>query len=572
MAADEQPLYEHSNSISSGIPRTFFGERRWIRKYRESFRSERPVYIVTAAILANGLVSILKVLLTRFPKHQDLFGLLLPFGLLHVNRTLNLILGFMLIYLALRLHQRHRVAWWIAVFASMAAIFTHLVQRQVWLTAVSPMVTLTLLLVFRRRFMVRTQQRSILQGVALVGLCTIIAVSYGTAGFMLLDTHDFGRNFAFSEALVRTLREYSTVGNTGLIASSRHAIWFIHSLHVLGIMAAIFGAYSLFHPVVYRIVSLPSERVSARKIIDKWGRSSYDYFKAWHDKSFFFSDSGMSFVSYRYARGVAVCLGDPVGPENEKEEIISSFLHFCTDNGWTVALLMPESIPLYRKLGFTIMKIGEGAVVDLERFCEITAQKKYFRYIRRKLEKDGFSMIRHKPPHPHSLIEEVEEVSREWLGMPGHREIEFIQGSFDRAYVAATNLCILRDGTGKVIAFVNEVPSYRPGEATIDMMRHRQDVHWGAMDYIFQGLMQILRQEGKRTFYLGMAGVTEKPEKGFADKAFYQLTKHLNWVIRSRGVRQFKEKFEPVWEDRYLVFYGSPLSLAKIALAVMRVL
>ena len=572
MGADAQSNNEGASFPKPYIDRKKTGQRQWIIRYRESFRSERPVYPATVAILANGVVSLLQVLFTRFPKEQDLFGLLFPFGLLNVNRTLTLIIGFMLIYLALRLHQRHRVAWWVAIFASMAAVFTHLIQREVWPTTISPLATLTLLIVYRRRFTVRTEQRNILQGATLMGLCTLIAIFYGTAGFMLLDVHDFGRHFTFAEALVTTLREYTALGNSDLQASSRHAIWFIRSIDLLGIVAALFGAYSLFRPVVYRIISLPSERESARSIIEQWGNSSYDYFKAWHDKSFFFSDSKNSFVSYRYARGVALCLGDPVGPESEKEEIISSLLRFCKDNGWSVALLLPESISLYGKLGFNTIKIGESAVVDLEHFSTKTAHKKYFRYIRRKLGGDGFNMVRYKPPHSHAIIDEVAEISEEWLDMPGHREFEFIQGSFDRAYVATTNLCILRDKTNRAIAFVNEVPSYRPGEATIDMMRHRKGVHWGAMDYIFQELMQNLHEEGNSTFYLGMAGVIKKPEKGFADKTFYQLTRHLNWVIRSRGVRQFKEKYEPHWEDRHIVFYGSHLALAKIAIAAIRIL
>jgi hypothetical protein len=33
---------------------------------------------------------------------------------------------------------------------------------------------------------------------------------------------------------------------------------------------------------------------------------------------------------------------------------------------------------------------------------------------------------------------------------------------------------------------------------------------------LFQGMMRMLREEGKSAFYLGMAGVIEKPGRGFA--------------------------------------------------------
>jgi len=536
------------------------------------FEREQPVWAVTAAILVNGLANILQVLLTRIPQTPELFGMLLPFGLLHVNRSLSLLIGFMLIYLALRLHQRHRVAWWIALSASALSLVTHFGQYHLWYTVVSPAVTLSLLIVFRRRFTVTTQQRSILQGVVLVGVCTGVALLYGTIGFFLLDTRDFGRDFTLLQALWRTLREFSLLGNADLVPLTKHAEFFPRSLRFLGLLAALFAAYSLFRPVVYRIVSVPAEHAQAQRIVEAWGRSPYDYFKVWKDKTLYFSDNQDAFISFRNVMGTAVCLGDPVGTEEDVEQILKSFIRYCTDNGWALALLMPELIPLYRTLGFTAVKIGDGAVVDLEHFCEKTANKKYFRYVRRKLEGDGYTLKRYAPPYEADLIDVVGAVSREWLDIPGHREFGFIQGSFERHYVAKTTLYILRDGTGKAIAFANEVPSYRKGEATVDMMRHRKDIHWGAMDYLFQGMMRMLRDEGKRTFYLGMAGVVEKPQKGFTDKAFYQLTKRLDWVVHSRGVRQFKQKFEPIWEDRHLVYYGNPLSLAKIALAVMRVL
>ena len=216
------------------------------------FEREQPVWAVTAAILVNGLANILQVLLTRIPQTPELFGMLLPFGLLHVNRSLSLLIGFMLIYLALRLHQRHRVAWWIALSASALSLVTHFGQYHLWYTVVSPAVTLSLLIVFRRRFTVTTQQRSILQGVVLVGVCTGVALLYGTIGFFLLDTRDFGRDFTLLQALWRTLREFSLLGNADLVPLTKHAEFFPRSLRFLGLLAALFLMGLLFGPNYWR--------------------------------------------------------------------------------------------------------------------------------------------------------------------------------------------------------------------------------------------------------------------------------------------------------------------------------
>ena len=92
-----------------------------------------------------------------------------------------------------------------------------------------------------------------------------------------------------------------------------------------------------------------------------------------------------------------------------------------------MAFFLPDLIPMYKQLGFSLLKIGEGAVVDLKHFCESTAKKKYFRYIRRKMESEGYRLTRYKPPQAQPLLDEIEEVSKEWLSMPGHREFGFLQ-------------------------------------------------------------------------------------------------------------------------------------------------
>jgi phosphatidylglycerol lysyltransferase len=395
----------------------------------------------------------------------------------------------------------------------------------------------------------------------LLGLCAAVAVCYGTFGFWLLDKRDFGIDFSIIDAITRTLRELSLAGNSDLTPVSRHARWFLDSLRVLSIVSLCFAAYSIFRPVTYEVIILPGERARARQIVAEFGRSSYDHFKTWADRSHYFSETGRSFLSYRMHMGVAVCLGDPVGLDDELDRMTASFLRFCIDNGWQVVFLLSDLILMYEHLGFSLLKIAESAVVDLKFFCENTAKKKYFRYLRRKLESEGFQLTRYEPPHAQRLLEEVEEVSKEWLGLPGHREFGFLEGSFSREYLAGAPLTVLRAPDGQAVAFVNEIPSYKRGEATIDLMRHRPGVHWAAMDYIFLVLMQELWKKGYTTFYLGLANIADKPGPTMIEKAIYQISTHINWLIHAKGVRQYKEKFEPNWEDRYLAYYRTPLAL-----------
>ena len=201
--------------------------------------------------------------------------------------------------------------------------------------------------------------------------------------------------------------------------------------------------------------------------------------------------------------------------------------------------------------------------------------RKYFRYVRRKIEGEGNKFVRYKPPHPKQLLDEVEKVSQEWLKLPHHREFGFFQGVFSRRYICGNKFMRRQGQQGQLIAWVNEVPSFRPGEATFDMMRHQPGVHWGIMDYLFTNLMLALRQEGYLTLNMGLAplaGVGESPQATLLEKAIHQIYEHIGRVVSMKGLRQYKLKFEPAWEERFIAYQGGAVNLIRIGLAISRVL
>src|SRR5713101_7988541 len=225
---------------------------------------------------------------------------------------------------------------------------------------------------------------------------------------------------------------------------------------------------------------------------------------------------------------VAVSLGDPVGPLDELELTIRSFLGLCADNGWTAAFhqVLPDFLPVYRRLGLHVLKIGEEALVDLERFATRTSQQRSFRRPRRRLGAWGYRVTREPGPHSEPVLDEVEEVSREWLSLPGRRERAFALGRFDRGYLARQPLVVARDPAGRLVAFANQVPDVRPGVATVDLMRHRRDAPNGLMDYLFGELMLLMRREGYRWFSLGLAplaGLAGKPGAGLEERAVHAV-------------------------------------------------
>lgn len=318
------------------------------------------------------------------------------------------------------------------------------------------------------------------------------------------------------------------------------------------------------------------DHVRVEALVGRYGRTPLDYFKTWPDKSYYFSPSGQSAIAYRVAWSVAVSLGDPVGPDHELEPLVRAFLGFCSDNGWSTAFLqvLPNFLCVYRGLGLNVLKIGEHALVDLDRFATQTSRRRAFRRPSLHLAAEGCGVRLESPPHPDALLDEAEEVSREWLSLPGRRERGFTLGRFDRGYLAQHSLAVLRDPAGRLVAFVNQVPGVRPGVATIDLMRHRPEAPNGAMDYLLGELLLRLRQQGYRWFSLGLAplaGVGTGRGGRLEERAVREVYEHASAVFSFKGLRSYKAKFEPGWEERFLVYENGHRGLLRTALALGRI-
>ena len=558
---------ENHDTLSSDRGRK--RQARWSR-LGASAAQNGPIWLISFVVLVSGAFTLFYALLGRYPVPAGLANPLAPTSVFHWHRALEIVQGFGFVYLSFHLIRRRRLAWGLTLGALICSILVHL---YVWRLALAPALLLVLLLIFRGRFAVRGEPRGIIRGLLLSAGTLIVALLIGAVGFEFLDRSDFGTDFGLSQATWRALKQLILIGNSDLTTYTPHAAWFLEGLSLLGILAAVLAAVSFFRPVTHRLATLPHERQRAHELLSEFGGSSYGHFTTAPDKSFFFSASGRSFVAYRVVYHVALALGDPVGPAEETGKAAAAFVAYARKNGWTAAFLMPDRVTLYRELGLSVLKIGEEAVVDLERFSAGTSKGRRFRYIKRKLGGEGYSCERYPPPHPPELLEEMEDVSREWLGLPHHREYGFHQGCFDREVLAHTPIFGLREPGARMIAFVSQVPSHRAGEAKGDLMRRRPGIHCRGMDLVFTEMLLCLRDEGYRTFNLGLApfaGVGESADSPLLERIMHGVGGRVGWFAGLGRLRQYKNKFEPAWEDRFLVYDGGLFALPRISLAMTR--
>ena len=271
-----------------------------------------------------------------------------------------------------------------------------------------------------------------------------------------------------------------------------------------------------------------------------------------------------------------------MGPPAERRAVIEQFVEFCLRRGWRVGFhqVSAENVRLYQELGFRRMKIGADAVVDLQQFTLDGSAMKEFRNTVNRLTRQGYLVGRFEPPPEPSLdrsldpglLRQLQQVSNEWLALPHNRERRFTLGSFSPEYIASTVVYAVFDPDGKVAAFLNLVPSYRPDVATVDLMRRRAHTINGVMDFLFARTFLDLKARGYQRFSLGMAPIAESSEErpNAEERLVIWAARHSRSWFRSESLRRFKAKYATIWEPRYEV-YHSRWDLPRLALALFDV-
>lgn len=314
----------------------------------------------------------------------------------------------------------------------------------------------------------------------------------------------------------------------------------------------------------------------ARKLLDSYGGEVDDFFKLWPpDKTYFFSRDGQAFIAYGKKLKVAVCLGDPVGKRSSIEGLLREFKTFTTKEKLTITFIQSTDkyAKEYRSVGLRGMLIGADAVVNLEHFFATTLHNKYFRNLVNRYDKGGFSFHSYEPPHPVKLLSELRELSANWSTLPHRKEWSFLTGRFDNDYLQYVPLFVLRDKDGKAQAFANGLPTFKPGVMTIDLMRHKIDAPPNAMDLLFINLIKAKANQKYSYFNLGMSPLDARHfSQRLSERLLIRLYKLGNSFIGFRGLHQFKAKYQPEWEPRYIFYQPGLGHLTRSGLAVFKLL
>lgn len=291
------------------------------------------------------------------------------------------------------------------------------------------------------------------------------------------------------------------------------------------------------------------------------------------DKQFLFSQSGKSFIMYGIKGRNWVAMGNPVGLASEQKELIWAFRHLADQwDAWPCFYAVRgDALNDFVDAGIALQKIGELALIPLANFSMEGKIRSELRNSKSRAIREGCSFEIIYPAENDPEMDMIETVSKNWLAKHQGKEKRFSLGRFDRAVLAQQPIAIVRR-EGNIIAFANLWETADKTELSVDLMRYEDVKINGLMDYLFVEIMLWAKEQGYAQFGLGMAplaGLEGDRLAPFMTKLGALIFEHGGRFYGFKGLRAFKQKFNPEWEAVYLAAPSQvtmPIALGSLAL------
>ena len=512
--------------------------------------------IPSILLLVLGFTNIISVLTPAIPSRLAFISDILPQGLINISNFGVLFFGVIFILLSVYLFMGSKNAWRIALILSVVSLLGHITKALDYEEAILSLSVFLSLIYTRRSYFLKHRLELKIKEFKHFLIILLSLIVIGILGFYLLDKTHFGKNFSLSEALTSFFN--SLTGHEPYLPKTRFAHEFLFTIRFLFAAVLIYFLWLIIVPAKRRKLMEQAERIKATEIVEKYGDSRFDYFKVYSDKSFFFNEAGNGFVSFKTAENYSVALENPVGENYQvKQKLIKEFKKNNKKEGiGTFFYRIPEtSREAYKKTGFKTVLIGQEAIVNLSEFSLSGSKKGALRNALNKINKSGFISKVYLPPIKDGLLQRLENVSNEWLIDQKMSEVAFTQGIFDREEVKKTAIITLENNEEEVLAFVNLIQDYTKSEGTYDLIRRAEGAPNGAVDFLVIQVFDYFKSAGFKSVNLGLSALSGF-EKGnsLEKRALYFTVEYIKNKSRFKGLHDFKEKFDPVWENSYLAY------------------
>jgi phosphatidylglycerol lysyltransferase len=343
-------------------------------------------------------------------------------------------------------------------------------------------------------------------------------------------------------------------------------------------MAFAVSAAALYLALRPHVAFEPPGRTEIREALDfiaRHGSSTTPLMVANGDKSIFATGQGLCL--YRTIGPYLAVFADPVVTcAAERARFLEALFDLASDLDrrplfYQVSL---DWIPLLHDRGYHFFKLGEEAIVPLERVTDAGHAGKETRQVLRRAERDGVGFRILAPFEVEAALGALRAVSDDWLRTKGVAERQFSIGAFSDDYIRSCRCAIVEQReSSRILAFANLLEGPKHEELSIDLMRSRSDGPH-VMDFLMTSLLLEGKRLGYQRFNLGMAPLASVGELEGAHvrerlaRFIFQRGEH--WY-NFQGVRSYKQTFNPDWVPRYMAYQSAlewPVASASVSALV----
>ncbi|MDO5018488.1 MAG: bifunctional lysylphosphatidylglycerol flippase/synthetase MprF [Lagierella massiliensis] len=493
--------------------------------------------VLSYSVLATGGLIVVSMILPQLFIKIKFITKLFPNYMLLLNKRFTLICGLSLMALASGIKNRVKIAHRMAIIFLIILSMLYLIMGKGYLEAVICTVLTVALYVNRSYFDGLTENLSFRKFFKITITTFII--------FILI-------------ILIYNIRNRVNF----LYGMEKFSIYFIKNnlVHVLFPPMVTLAIASIFLGVKRKYMTF--EKLNSEDLkkfedffkVNSFVENTHSFYL--RDKNIFFNSKKTVMFLYRPYRDKIFVLGDPAGNVKDFDDALDEFIKMASKNKMDVVFfqITGKYLENFVNQGFSILKIGEDAKVDLTNF---SMEGKKFKILRRTLnsmETKNLQFKIHNPPFAKEFLFELKNISDEWLDH--RREMQFSIGFFDEKYLQKAPIFTIEDDD-KIYAFANMFPLKGTKTVSIDLMRHLINSPDGVMDMMFLNIIKWAKENGYEKFDLGVAPLSNVGNKIYStnkEKTVKLAYKYGNKIYGFQGLRRFKNKYTPEWSSVFLAY------------------
>ena len=309
--------------------------------------------------------------------------------------------------------------------------------------------------------------------------------------------------------------------------------------------------------------------------IRTYGGGTLSWMATWDDNSYLRTSDGI--VAYQLRSGVAIALGDPIGPPSSIARSTREFIE-AVEHEALIPCFFSATAPTKAAVppGWRSLIVADDTIVDLPGL-EFTGKRwNNVRTAFNRAQREGVRFrLTHLRDEPWGVQQQLRAISEMWVGDRGLPEMSFTLGTLDEAADPEVRLALAVSENGDVEGFLSWLPRYGPGGQvvgwTLDLMRRREGGFPTVMEFLLGSSVRAFRDEGAQVASLSGAPLTHEgpSDPGIIGDLTERLATALEPVYGFQALHRFKQKFHPRYERMYLL-YREEGDLARIATGLTR--